>query len=396
VDYVDPNTLVFSATVNGYSDIYLYFLNTRQSQRITSDFYDDLRNEAFGVTRIKKLFRAMGKAYTPEEKWLFLNFMRSCGLCFPLNERKHNEEETEEDYYVYPEFLPNDMPQAVTDFWSQKQEVRHYRRQYDYLNSYRIQTFIARLGPKTNRAYLWRNGILVNNEETCFLLKADYENDSLLVQIEADKADRWAGNIIYDLERNESKAKTGWEISEDGERYEPFDWQAARQRQWEQQSLAEQLSDVPKEEPKRLVVSYAKEDREEVIALKKHLSALMRSHDIDFWYDQELDGRRSWNAVIQEEFEQADGFIIFMSPSYVDHEVKRYIFEKEIPIMQKRQREEQIPGYCITVSAVDYGEDLGQFDYFADRQAIPASQKERDSFLFRFVNEVIKTKFLKL
>ncbi|MBK7871152.1 MAG: BamA/TamA family outer membrane protein [Saprospiraceae bacterium] len=42
VEYIDPNALAFSATVRGYSDIYIYYQNTRQSQRITNDFYDDL------------------------------------------------------------------------------------------------------------------------------------------------------------------------------------------------------------------------------------------------------------------------------------------------------------------------------------------------------------------
>jgi len=42
IDFVNPNTLVFSATVRGYSDLYLFYLNTRQSRRLTTDFYDDL------------------------------------------------------------------------------------------------------------------------------------------------------------------------------------------------------------------------------------------------------------------------------------------------------------------------------------------------------------------
>ncbi|MCB0570318.1 MAG: hypothetical protein KDC66_11165 [Phaeodactylibacter sp.] len=42
MDYVNPITLVFSATVRGYSDIFLYYTNTRQTQRITNDFWDDL------------------------------------------------------------------------------------------------------------------------------------------------------------------------------------------------------------------------------------------------------------------------------------------------------------------------------------------------------------------
>lgn len=42
IDFVNPITLAFSATVRGFSDIFLYFTNTRQTQRITNDFYDDL------------------------------------------------------------------------------------------------------------------------------------------------------------------------------------------------------------------------------------------------------------------------------------------------------------------------------------------------------------------
>ena len=41
-DFVDVNTLVFSGTVWGFSDLFLYYINTRQTQRITHDFWDDL------------------------------------------------------------------------------------------------------------------------------------------------------------------------------------------------------------------------------------------------------------------------------------------------------------------------------------------------------------------
>ncbi len=42
MEYVNPITLVLSAAVRGYSDIFLYYTNTRQTQRITNDFWDDL------------------------------------------------------------------------------------------------------------------------------------------------------------------------------------------------------------------------------------------------------------------------------------------------------------------------------------------------------------------
>ncbi|MEZ5040066.1 MAG: hypothetical protein R2828_09240 [Saprospiraceae bacterium] len=42
IDFVNTFTLVFSATVSGFSDLFLYYTKTRQSERITRDFYDDL------------------------------------------------------------------------------------------------------------------------------------------------------------------------------------------------------------------------------------------------------------------------------------------------------------------------------------------------------------------
>ncbi len=42
MEYVNPITLVFSAAVRGHSDIFLYYTNTRQTQRITDDYWDDL------------------------------------------------------------------------------------------------------------------------------------------------------------------------------------------------------------------------------------------------------------------------------------------------------------------------------------------------------------------
>ena len=42
MDYVSSNDLVFSAAVRGQSDIFLYYTQTRQTQRLTTDFWDDL------------------------------------------------------------------------------------------------------------------------------------------------------------------------------------------------------------------------------------------------------------------------------------------------------------------------------------------------------------------
>ncbi len=42
LDYSSPTSLIFTATVRGFSDVYQYFIPTTQSERITGDIYDDL------------------------------------------------------------------------------------------------------------------------------------------------------------------------------------------------------------------------------------------------------------------------------------------------------------------------------------------------------------------
>ena len=50
IDYMTPFSLVLAAEVNGYSDIFIYYTKTRQAERITHDFYDDL-NPVFVDTK---------------------------------------------------------------------------------------------------------------------------------------------------------------------------------------------------------------------------------------------------------------------------------------------------------------------------------------------------------
>jgi hypothetical protein len=42
MEYINPISLVFSAGVRGQSDIFIYYTNTRQTQRLTQDHWDDL------------------------------------------------------------------------------------------------------------------------------------------------------------------------------------------------------------------------------------------------------------------------------------------------------------------------------------------------------------------
>ncbi len=61
MDYLDNNSLVLSGTVNGYSDIFIFKTGTRQSERLTSDFYDDLDARVVNVKGKKGILFASNR-----------------------------------------------------------------------------------------------------------------------------------------------------------------------------------------------------------------------------------------------------------------------------------------------------------------------------------------------
>ena len=66
---------------------------------------------------------------------------------------------------------------------------------------------------------------------------------------------------------------------------------------------------------RKLFISYAREDREYVESLERHLSALMKSGHIDSWTDSDILPGQSWASAIEENLRNAD-IILFMVSSY--------------------------------------------------------------------------------
>ncbi len=78
MDYVNPGQMVFSAAVRGFSDIFLYFPSTRQTQRITNDFYDDLD------ARLVKIRNKKGILFSSNRDDVMLSRLRMDTI-LPLN-----------------------------------------------------------------------------------------------------------------------------------------------------------------------------------------------------------------------------------------------------------------------------------------------------------------------
>ena len=148
--------------------------------------------------------------------------MKSCGLCFQLNNKPWQENKNESDVYVFPEFLPDAKPDEVARFWdANAREVHILRYRLPWLNYYVIQSFIAALGRKTETRNFWRYGIQVCTPQGWFKAELDYAQKALLLHIEKRAMAEWLSPVLEELPV--SPGNSGWEISADGREFEPFD-----------------------------------------------------------------------------------------------------------------------------------------------------------------------------
>ncbi len=137
MDFINPVQMVFSATVRGFSDIFLYYLNTRQSERITNDFYDDL--DASFV----KMGDQKGIMFTSNRQDSMLRSMMRLDSILPINTFDiyyyNLETKSKELVRVTHTPLANErMPMAVdsTHFTFITDENGIYNRQLGYLEDY--------------------------------------------------------------------------------------------------------------------------------------------------------------------------------------------------------------------------------------------------------------------
>lgn len=88
------------------------------------------------------------------------------------------------------------------------------------------------------------------------------------------------------------------------------------------------MSEISSEtNPKSLFYSYAHEDEELRIELKKHLSLLKHQGIISEWHDRMILGGEEWKDEIDENLEKADIILLLISSSFHNSD---YCYTKEM------------------------------------------------------------------
>lgn len=127
--------------------------------------YDELRERTgrFTQANLKRLCWDQ-QGFTAEEQRLFLSFMVSCAICFPVGGTDS------EPIYLAPQLLPErkDLPASVREQINDRlasvdrSSPLYYRYEYRFLHGGIMQRFMARIGLLyRDSTIFWRNGVLL-------------------------------------------------------------------------------------------------------------------------------------------------------------------------------------------------------------------------------------------
>ncbi len=80
-------------------------------------------------------------------------------------------------------------------------------------------------------------------------------------------------------------------------------------------------------------ISYAHDDHAMLERFRVHLVALEEAFGLTFWSDGSLRAGHHWNDTILDQINQAEVFLLLVSPSFI---ASKFIREREIPAIEQR------------------------------------------------------------
>jgi len=114
---------------------------------------------------------------------------------------------------------------------------------------------------------------------------------------------------------------------------------------------------------KKIVVSYANQEKNELLELEKILNPLERAGLISFWTDNQILPGQEWNPEIQGQFQQADIILLLVSASFLASD---YIHNVEMNIAIERHAKGECQIVPIILKECDW-----QHDPLKKFQALP-------------------------
>ena len=128
------------------------------------------------------------------------------------------------------------------------------------------------------------------------------------------------------------------------------------------------FTEPTKKQAKKLFISYAREDREWVDKLERHLTTLQRQGLVDSWDDSRIQPGMNWNDSIMKEMQKADIFVFMVS---VDFLASEFIYKHEVPTaLQRSQANSAVKVVPVIVRPCNWS-----MEPYARFQALPNNAK---------------------
>ena len=151
-----------------------------------TESYHQLRR--FGGRFTRSLLETLvWRDHSPADQALFLDMMRSCGVCFVR--RKGDAKAGVEAEYIAPELLPrrNEIEREIAAQWDADTPIGTQEYAYQFLHRGLIRGIIAEVGSEAGvSALYWRDGLCAYEETT---------RARALIQQQMDEG-RWSGRIV--------------------------------------------------------------------------------------------------------------------------------------------------------------------------------------------------------
>lgn len=120
-----------------------------------------------------------------DEQELFLSFMISCEMCFEVTAEEKQNTPFADRKFIIPQLLPINPHPTIASIWKRQKDSLYLRFRHRFLHYGVIQSFIVKTQKLVDdvEGRIWRNGILLEEEEQMVQVEADTQAYEIKVRI---------------------------------------------------------------------------------------------------------------------------------------------------------------------------------------------------------------------
>ena len=397
-----------------------------------------IENETGGIFSLKDLHELAWKdaGLSAEEEKLYIDFMQSCDICFPLD--KENPEDTQ--YYVAPQFLSPLDNYSREKLRKEKQEGVYFIFDYYYFHIGIFHSFMARIArriPNKGQGQFTNNVIRLSNKDFTAEAIVEYEETPktdkpyagrIIINISGEKRRELLFDLLEEFKPLNENRKVTEVVSLDMENTVTLE----RLKTWKEKGLESNLSrednliqladyeefltspkqsysekaqeaqtegtekaqdlvakDIrhqkPESEGHTIFIAYSSKNKKLKEAFEHYLKDYLQSagYTYELWSDKEIAPGDDWNKAIEDSLQVADIGVLLVSPRIFS---SRYIMSNELKAMlEKRENGFVLFPVLLQQSRLEHFPELRAIQFFKTKKeeyGITETSRKNESMAF--------------